>query len=93
MTFDIYGQLIETTKYGVKNPDLLGYSNCFGANLKDLYHAGEDLYNSTINQDTGHYWSTEGEIVRAVADGTVIFAADQNYPGAIVVIEHPGPVY
>jgi murein DD-endopeptidase MepM/ murein hydrolase activator NlpD len=78
--------LIEDTEYGVKNPDLNNPSTCFGFDWRDLYHAGEDLYN-----DDNPSATVEGEIVSAVANGTVSDISDPQqiwYEGYAVTIKH-----
>ncbi|MBE7550430.1 MAG: M23 family metallopeptidase [Anaerolineales bacterium] len=81
ITHNNEGQLIETTDYGVKNPDLQG-DTCFGVSFDQIYHAGEDWYRADGS-------STAGAEVTAVANGQVAFAdPTMNYPGLVVIIEH-----
>lgn len=78
------GRLIEDTRYGVQNPDLVG-TTCFGIAWEELYHAGQDLYRAEGE-------STAGAAVTAIADGTVVYAnPDLNYPGLAVIVEHALP--
>ena len=53
--------------------------------MNQLYHAGEDEYDSRITPNSG---TTAGTNVKAVADGIVRFAQNVNYPGSVVIIEH-----
>ena len=62
-TRDNNGNLIENTDYGIKNPDLSHFSNCFNNPMSNLYHAGQDLYRSNGE-------STFGDEVTAVAGGS-----------------------
>ena len=72
-----------TTDYGVKNPDLSG-PTCYGVDFSEIWHAGEDWFESS--------GSASGDIVSAVADGTVKFAdPGYSYPGRVVIIEHDVP--
>jgi murein DD-endopeptidase MepM/ murein hydrolase activator NlpD len=81
ITYNNEGQLIETTDYGVTNPDLQG-DTCFGISFEQIYHAGEDWYRADGE-------STAGAEVTAVAAGRVVFAdPNMNYPGLVVIIEH-----
>jgi hypothetical protein len=81
----MYGLLIEDTSFGIKNPDLNKPSSCFGVPWDQLWHAGEDLYDSRITTSQG---TTSGAEVVAIADGIVKFANDVTWPGSVVVIEH-----
>lgn len=81
ITFDNAGTLIETTDYGIQNPDLKYISTCFDLNMRELLHAGEDWYR-TDGQ------STAGATVTAVADGTIYDINPGPYPGFAIVIEH-----
>lgn len=82
---DIYGNIVENTDYDVNNPDLSNPSSCFGIPMNQLWHAGEDLYDSTGA-------STQNALVKAVADGYVLFAPTSfNYPGLVVIVEHSLP--
>lgn len=88
-TRDNSGNLIENTDYGITNPDLSHFSNCFGTNMSNLYHAGQDLYRADRQ-------STSGAEVTAVADGIVSdYSVSGNYPGKAIVIKHllPGGLY
>jgi murein DD-endopeptidase MepM/ murein hydrolase activator NlpD len=80
-TRDANGALIENTDYGIKNPDLSRFSNCFGTPMSNLYHAGQDLYRVD-------HQSTYGAEVTSVADGTVFNSPSGNYPGKAIVISH-----
>jgi murein DD-endopeptidase MepM/ murein hydrolase activator NlpD len=81
-TKDNSGNLIENTDYGITNPDLSHFSNCFGTNMSNLYHAGQDLYRFDGQ-------STAGAEVTAVADGVVSdYSSSGNYPGRAIVIKH-----
>ncbi len=80
--YDPQGNLIENTDFDAQNPDLSAPSSCFGPPMRQLHHAGEDLYRD--GQDP-----IEGAEVVAVADGVVIeYNPRFNYPGKTVVIEH-----
>ena len=80
--YDGSGNLIEDTRYGVKNPDLYRPYTCFGPSWDHIYHAGVDLYR-TDGQ------SAYGAQVTAVADGVVEeFNPAWNYPGEGVVVKH-----
>lgn len=81
ITFDNAGTLIETTDYGIQNPDLSHFSPCFNLNMNELLHAGEDWYRMDGQ-------STEGATVTAVADGTIYDINPGPYPGFAIVIEH-----
>ena len=81
VTFDNTGLLIETTDYGIQNPDLSHFSACFNLNMRELLHAGEDWYRMDG-------LSTAGALVTSVADGTVYDITLGNYPGYAIVIEH-----
>ncbi len=82
---DIYGNIIENTDYDVNNPDLADPTSCFGVPWNQLWHAGEDLYDST-GASTQDVW------VKADADGFVLYAPlDIWYPGLVVIIEHSLP--
>lgn len=75
ITYDSNNNLIENTDYGIQNPDLSHFSNCFNLNLRELLHAGEDWYRIDRN-------STSGAEVTAVANGVVY---DYTRPGVIQV--------
>lgn len=79
---DPQGNLIENTDFDAQNPDLSRPTSCFGPPMRELHHAGEDLYRD--GQD-----SIAGAEVVAIADGVVIeYNPDFEYPGYAVVIEH-----
>jgi murein DD-endopeptidase MepM/ murein hydrolase activator NlpD len=79
--YDAQGNLVEDTRFGVQNPDMVGQT-CFGASWDQVYHAGEDLY----RVDGA---SAVGAEVTAVADGTVVYAnPNLDYPGLVVIIAH-----
>lgn len=84
-TYDNWGNLIENTDFDIKNPDLSRPTSCFGVPMNQLWHAGEDEYDSRINTSQG---TTAGADVKAVSNGLVKYAADINYPGSVVIIEH-----
>ena len=80
--YDGSGNLIEDTRYGVKNPDLYRPYTCFGPSWDQIYHAGVDLYRVDGQ-------SAYGAQVTAVADGLVEdFNPAWNYPGEGVVVKH-----
>jgi hypothetical protein len=81
----MYGQLIENTSFDVNNPDLNQQSSCFGVPWDQLWHAGEDEYDSRISTSEG---TTSGAEVKAIADGIVKFSNDVSWPGSVVIIEH-----
>jgi murein DD-endopeptidase MepM/ murein hydrolase activator NlpD len=84
-TYDNGGSLIENTDYGIQNPDLNMYSNCFQMEMRYLLHTGEDWYRSDGE-------STSLANVTAVADGVVTdYNPAWDYPGEAVVIEHTLP--
>jgi hypothetical protein len=84
LTRDPSGKLIESTYYGVRNPDM-GGGTCFGIDWSQIYHAGEDLYAGPA----GSSKSTQNAEVRAISNGVVKFAPTVfNYPGFVVIIEH-----
>jgi hypothetical protein len=62
--------------FNIVNPWVPGNSSCFGTPLNQLVHAGEDWANAA------------GTPVRAIGAGTVVYAANANYPGSVVVIRH-----
>jgi hypothetical protein len=63
-------------EFDIVNPSVAGNSSCFGKPLNQLVHAGED-------------WGTAaGTGVKAIGAGTVVYAANANYPGNVVVIRH-----
>ena len=64
--------------YGVPNPELSGWKECFQADWSQLLHAGEDL------------GMAAGTSVRAVANGKVVFAGSWS-PGKAVIIKHTLP--
>lgn len=82
---------LENTDYQIRNLDLIhngaiigdDHINCFGVGFHRQWHAGVDLYRKGE--------STAGAIVRAIGDGTVYYAQDLDYPGAVVIIEHTLP--
>jgi len=82
---------LENTDYQIRNLDLVNkgatigddHINCIGVGLHRQWHAGVDFYRKGE--------STEGAIVQAIGDGTVYYAQDLNYPGAVVIIEHTLP--
>jgi hypothetical protein len=81
-TYDNGGALIENTDYGVQNPDLSHYSNCFAIDMRYLLHAGEDWYRLDGS-------AANGDEVTAIADGTVYdYDSGWDYPGEAVVLEH-----
>jgi len=84
-TYDNGGALIENTDYGVTNPDLSHYSDCFAIEMRYLIHAGEDWYRpdrSPANSDE----------VTAVADGIVYdYDTRWSYPGYAVILQHTLP--
>jgi murein DD-endopeptidase MepM/ murein hydrolase activator NlpD len=81
-TYDTQGYLIENTDYGIQNPDLKYFSNCFSLERRYLLHAGEDLYRIDGS-------SAAGDEVTAVADGIVFnYDASWDYPGEAVVLQH-----
>jgi len=83
ITYDNYGNLIENTDYGVKNPDLGTGITCFDQPFDQLRHAGEDLYYKDRNI------STAGSAVTAVAPGFVLYSpTDIWYPGSVIIIQH-----
>lgn len=62
--------------FDVVNPSVPGFGGCFNKPLNQLVHAGED-------------WGTAaGTPVRAVGEGTVVYADNANYPGWVVVVRH-----
>jgi murein DD-endopeptidase MepM/ murein hydrolase activator NlpD len=75
-------KLIEDSEYGVKNPDMQGFT-CFGLDWGRIYHAGEDWY----RQDGKSASQAE---VTAVADGIVKYIS-YNFPGAVIIIRHRLP--
>lgn len=80
--YDSRGNLIESTDFDAQNPDLSPPSSCFGPPMRQLHHAGEDLYRNGRDP-------IEGAEVVAIADGVVIeYNPRFNYPGKAVVIEH-----
>jgi murein DD-endopeptidase MepM/ murein hydrolase activator NlpD len=85
LTYDNQGVLIENTDYGIQNPDLKYTSPCFGMEMRQLFHAGEDWYRrDKLN--------TMGSEVTAIADGVVTFAdRTMVYPGRVVIIRHTLP--
>ncbi len=72
--------VIESTHYGIMNPDLPG-GTCFGQPWTQIYHAGEDLYRYDGS-------STSGALVTAVANGRVSYAENIFYPGRVAIIYH-----
>lgn len=81
-TYDIQGNLIENTDYGIQNPDLKGLSGCFNIEKRYLLHAGEDLYRADGS-------SASGDEVTAVADGIVYdYNSYWDYPGEAVILRH-----
>lgn len=87
--YNTFGTLIENTDFDVHNPDLSGSSQCFGVLRSQLWHAGEDLYDTSIDPSVGG--TIPGVVVKAVANGQVRFAQNINYPGSVVIIEHALP--
>jgi hypothetical protein len=82
-TYDGYGNLIENTDFGIKNPDLGSRVTCFNQPFNQLWHAGEDLYWNDRSI------STDGFAVFSIAAGTVMYAPTNiNYPGSVVIIRH-----
>ena len=81
---DARGRLIEDTRYGVRNPDLVGLT-CFGVGWQYVFHSGEDLYRTDGTSATGAE-------VTAAADGTIVYAdPSADYPGLVIIIEHTLP--
>lgn len=81
---DDRGNVIEDTRYGKQNPDMIGQT-CFGVSWEKVYHSGEDLYRLDGS-------STAGADVTAVGDGTVVYAnPNLDFPGLVVIIEHTLP--
>jgi len=74
----------ENTSYGVQNPGLGSQITCFGIEWSQIYHAGVDLYRADGTD-------TVSSTVTAVANGQVVFAKDENYPGYVVIIKHDDP--
>jgi hypothetical protein len=62
--------------FNITNPWVGGQSSCFGVPLNRLVHAGEDWAQSA------------GTPVVAIGEGRVVYSANANYPGHVVVIEH-----
>lgn len=62
--------------YNANNGDLTDTAPCYNRPYFQLQHAGEDWFRSAGTQ------------VKAVANGRVIWAANANYPGTVVIIEH-----
>ena len=62
--------------FNVVNGYAPGFGSCFGAPLNQLVHAGEDR------------GAAAGTPVLAVGQGEVVYAANANYPGYVVVIRH-----
>jgi murein DD-endopeptidase MepM/ murein hydrolase activator NlpD len=60
----------------IVNPYVPGWSSCFGRPMNEIVHAGEDWANAAGTQ------------VRAIGEGTVIYAQYAGYPGSVVVIRH-----
>lgn len=66
-----------TIDFNIKNSYLSSqWSSCFSTWMSNLTHAGEDWAGSS------------GQAVAAIGDGTVVYAANANYPGYVIVIEH-----
>jgi murein DD-endopeptidase MepM/ murein hydrolase activator NlpD len=66
--------------YGIKNPSLSDWSNCYSQPISNLWHAGED------------WGAAAGTAVKAVADGTVVFAdPNYSYPGRVIIVRHTLP--
>lgn len=66
--------------YDIKNPSLTGTSGCYNQPMSNIWHAGEDWGVAANTQ------------VKAVADGTVVFAdPNYSYPGHVVIIKHTLP--
>jgi murein DD-endopeptidase MepM/ murein hydrolase activator NlpD len=66
--------------YDYQNRSLRGPSRCYNQPMANLWHAGED-------------WGTAaGTAVKAVANGTVVFAdPNYSYPGRVMIIRHELP--
>ena len=57
---------------------------CFDIAWTQVYHAGVDLYHANGTDEAG-------DEVTAVANGKVVFAKAENYPGSVVIIKHNDP--
>jgi murein DD-endopeptidase MepM/ murein hydrolase activator NlpD len=67
------------TAFNVKNSNLRTYVSCFDTGWYNLQHTGEDWFRD------------QNSPVYAVANGHVVYSGNQNYPGAVVIIEHTLP--
>ncbi|ACY14114.1 M23 family metallopeptidase [Haliangium ochraceum] len=65
-----------TIGFNIYNGYLSSWSSCFQTSMSNLKHAGQDWAGSST------------QVVAAIGDGTVVYAANANYPGYVVVIEH-----
>jgi len=90
--YGVSGPAKVDTRYGVQNPGLGDDGKCFvdasghQVPFRWLYHAGEDWFLlDAQGQVTG---DAKGHLVRAVANGLVVWKQDIGSQGQIVVIEH-----
>lgn len=82
------GITYQDTSYGIKNPGLGNKITCFGIEWNQIYHAGVDLYQVDAFPEDN---TTAGDEVVAVANGEVVFAGYENYPGYVIIIKHDDP--
>ena len=84
-THEKYGTTVVNTRYNVRNLELIStrdaHITCFGVGWHSLYHAGVDFYRQGS--------SAANATVKAIADGTVVYASvAEHFPGQAVIIRH-----